>query len=468
MPNKRLTTADLEVFFAQADAQGVKSSREELVQELVNQGVEIEGLNAPKESKGFFDYINAPADVASGLINRGFSSAASAFGYEKGAEAGQRVYERNVTPQKIEMAGDTLQTTASIGAGIGTAGIGFLPSVAAAAGTGMATEALDVASEQIAGKDIAPSDYLTRPIKQGATDGTIDALTFGLAKVLSPVAKTLKNSAKASVMKVLSPTTKQNKVIAQKLAPEILQRPAGETYAVTLQGLADKAKMGREAAGEAFDSLGELQGSTPTKAILDFLQEEKAGFVAGGKVVDQGAVDSITAVQDIFAQYGDEIDNNTLRTIGQILSKGVARKGGFQKASGELADNLEFQKIAANKIRDVLAEASPDLAKLNKEYTFWKNLSKLTSDATQRKAGQSSGLVSNIATVVGAGSAAPSGPAGMAGNALLFRAVAQATQSPGWRLASARVKNNLADAIALGRTKDVMSIIARIGSSQSQ
>ncbi len=262
-------------------------------------------------------------------------------------------------------------------------------------------------------------------------------------KVTTPIASALDTSAESSIVKALAPTTKANKIIAAKLAPQILERPFKETAALTRQGLEQKAVAGKEIAGQAIEDFGKLTGTTDTSKVIGALESEKQQYMAGGKVVNPQAVDKINQVQDIIHQYGDKIDNETLRGVRRIFDAEINKAKGFATPPSE-GTMLDIKKVASDKIRGILADTNPDLAKLNKEYTFWANLQKVISDTNTRLQGQS-GLTKNLATI--GGMVSTHGVVNIAIKALTFRWLASAVKSTGWKLVSAKLKSNLADAI---------------------
>lgn len=274
--------------------------------------------------------------------------------------------------------------------------------------------------------------------------------TAGLANTAgvgeNAVSLGLRSSAEESIAKALGATTKANKVLASKLAPQILDRPMSDTFALTRQGLEEKAIAGKEAAGQAIGDFGKLEGTTNTSDVINTLESEKAQYMAGGKVVNAEAVSRINDVQDIIHQYGDVIDNETLRSIKRIFDDQVAKTKGFAIPPSE-GTKISIVKLASDKIRGILADTNPDLAKLNKEYNFWSNLEKVVGDTTKRTQSQS-GFGKDIATMAGAVSG--HGVVNIAVKALTFRWIASAIKSTGWRLLSGKIKNSIADAMAIG------------------
>lgn len=277
-----------------------------------------------------------------------------------------------------------------------------------------------------------------------------------LGTALEPVEQGLRESAEKGVKQVLGATTKSAKLESERLAPELLNRPMKETFALTRKGMEAKATAGRELAGEAIDDLGELPGNTKVKTLIDALEAEKDQFVIDGVAVNPDAIENISSMQRLFEQYGDEVSNESLRKVRRLLDEKVyGAKGSFPTVAE--GSKLDAQKMAADTIRGILAEAHPDLAKLNKEFTFWKNLEDVLQKTNLRTGSQSAGLVKNLATVAGAASAME--PTSMATRALLFRAISTVVGSPGWKLLSAKAKSKLADLIAASRFVEAAKIL---------
>ena len=306
----------------------------------------------------------------------------------------------------------------------------------------------------------------TASMVEGLIPGTGTAvgqtIKYGGYTATKPVTTSLKTSAQESISRALMPTTKANKAIAEKIAPEILNRPASDTFAFTRQGLEEKAATKKEAAGQAINDYGRLGGSTPTKEIISSLEKEKGQYSAGKDamgnpiVVNDVAVAHLSKVQDIIKQYGDTIDNETLRDVRKIFDKEISRSKGFALPPSE-GSMIDAKKFASDRIRGVLADANPDIAKLNKEYNFWSNLETVIGDTNKRVAPQT-GFGKDLATMAGAASG--HGAVNIAIKALTFRWLASAVKSTGWRLVSARIKNKIADAIASGEFTDANNALS--------
>lgn len=302
------------------------------------------------------------------------------------------------------------------------------------------------------------------PAIKGATVRGVETGLNTLKKVTDPISTPLQNSAESSIIKALGPTTKANKAIATKLAPQILERPAGETFAFTRKGLEEKALAGKEKAGQAIEDFGKLEGETETYKILDALEQEKAQYVAGGRIVDPVAYGKLGEVQKIIENYGDTIDNETLRGVRRIFDKEINKAKGFTTPPSE-GSLLDAKKLASDRIRGLLAEGNPELAKINKEYTFWSNLEKVIGETNKRDSGKGN-FIGDLATIGGA--VTGQGAVNTVAKALTFRWLATVVKSTGWRLVSARIKNTIADSIAVGDFVTANNTLSKISLSDKQ
>ena len=288
----------------------------------------------------------------------------------------------------------------------------------------------------------------------------IGAVVKATAPVRGSTSLALKRSAEESVQKALYATTKHLKGKAEKLAPEILKRPFGETFSPTRKGLQVKAEMGVAKAGEEIEALGTLKGKSSIRPVLDALEKEKGEFIVDGVVLNKGAIESIEDLQRTLAQFGDDIDDEALRTVRRIYDTEIAKRKKDFRISGEEADATDFKKIAANRMRGILAEAHPDVARINKEYSFWSDLEEVISETNKRMVGQQ-GFITTLATIAGAGAglAGTGGASAVAVKALTLRYLSQAFRSTGWRLIDARVKNALSNVLSKGNFRGALEIL---------
>lgn len=409
----------------------------------------------------------------------------------------------DATADSLPAAGATIGAT--IGGGAGTAaepGAGTALGAVGGAGIGgMAGSAGRHLIRTILGFD-SPADTSTNDIstdiaKEGATQGGIEAATAGLARI----APWLKGTAVGQYERALAPTTKINKAIAQDIAPKMVQRGIHGS----LEGIEDQA--GEQAANlrpqldQAYDRLAKptgmaqeapiaangSQGASVAAAqapattsllgsgskIVGDLEKLKGKYVVDGQPANPTAVNAISGVQDIVKQYGNDISPNSLRKLKQIFDDPVAAKGGYSGADLTTQYSVKAQKAAANSIRDIVHQASPDIAALDKEISFWLNVQKVAGASALRRTGQEGGLLKSLAPLAsaaaGGGALAQLAGGGTAHTlegatgAFLAAHAAAAMRSPTWRTASAVLKDRFADALASGDVGKVLALSARFG-----
>jgi hypothetical protein len=271
----------------------------------------------------------------------------------------------------------------------------------------------------------------------------------------------LRDSAEKDVAQMLDATGIKNKKAAERITAEILNRPIGDTLALTREGMQQKAEQARAAAGEALNEIGTLKGEVSPAYFVNKLEALKEPYVVDGKVIDQGAVDRIQGIQDVFGQYGDAISSEGLRKIRKTFddeiysNKGVVDIG--QKSM------LSIKKSAADEIRRVLASEHPDMAEANKVFSFYATLDDLLDSAITRKKPQK-GLLSNLGAMAGAtvGSQVAGMP-GAATGAVIGKGVMSAMYSPAWKLVTAKAKNNLANMLAKKEYSSAAELLSKQG-----
>lgn len=202
--------------------------------------------------------------------------------------------------------------------------------------------------------------------------------------------------------------------------------------------------------------------------IVDGLKGEGKKEVA--KIIDNLNPASYKTIDDFYAAVDDSLSNartisaESLRSFRQILDRVIkGAKGGFGLTGKESA-RLAAQKEMANSIRKTMADDFPEIAKLNKEYTFWKNVEKVVGDTITRTKGQSS-VSQSISEATGAviGSNFLQGGLkdtvlGVLGFRMLKKVMASAT----WRNTSGLVRQQLADYIVSGNSKAALQLIERL------
>lgn len=416
----------------------------------------INDVIGEKNSQGYFSNI---AD----RFKRSFGTSQDQSGKQevRGLSQGIGAAIKDIPGDIADVAGYALPAAGSIVGSI-AGGIAGIPSGPGAIFSGIAGSAGGAALGEVARQ-------ATGRLLGERKGETLKGEAFGIAKeaalgamaeiggrAISPLAESasrvLKESASRSIGKILNPTTLKNKAITQKITPEILKRPIGETIAMTRKGMEKKSAERAIESGLAINEGPKLAGKTSTESIINALEEEKSNFIAGGKAINQQALDNISALQDVFKQYGSHIADQTLREIKTIFDKEVY---GGSKVIGKTLDEsskLSFKKVATDKIRSLLAERHPEINKLNKEFTFWKSLSDVLGATNQRKTGQSQ-IAGNIAGAIGASTGDDVVEA--SGKFLMVKLAYSALTSPAWRLASGKIKNRIANLMIDGTAHDL-------------
>ena len=361
---------------------------------------------------------------------------------------------------------------ALIGGGVGT---GTAPGPGTAAGAvggagigGMAGEAARQLIRRALGFEApATSQEAAGEIaKQGAIQGGVQTG----AELLPMAAPALEKAAIGQYTRALSPTQAANKVTAQKIVPEMIDR--GITG--TLPSIENQAERGISAVKPDLDAAYAAMPASATKGsgtqVLADLDKLKGRFMVGGKVARPEAINAIEGVQDIIRQYGADIDPQSLRQLKEIFDDPVASRGGFAGADLTTKYQLRAERAAGNSIRNILHQASPDVANLDKEISFWLDVRKVVQSSSLRKTGQAGGLFKVLSPLGEVASGAIVGAAhgptmGLetAGALMLGDMAIRAVRSPLWRTTSAVVKDGLADALARGDVGRVASLVTRAG-----
>ncbi len=456
-------------------------SENQVVQELLNGGATLEGFNdtpqntstnAPKKEKGFFQNLNevaqSPINYLTGVAEQGIGTVTKGIGSLTGSETlqslGSTLQNQTSDEQQrknLENTGKAVKVILPVAAGIATAGASIPVMLGASAVAGAAGSVAKDSTDMV---DQTGGQIAKNALTSGTVDAGIDAVTLGLGKVLKPLASGFKSRALSNVSAALKPTTNANKEITAKIAGEILDRPLMDTFGATAESIAKKAGATKEIVGEGFNDVV-VQGVTKTSEVLQALAEQKSKYMAGGVIVNTDAVKSIDDIAKIFTQYGDNIDNSVLQNVKKILDAQVAGRNGFNTTLQE-GSKVDITKFAADRIRGILADSNPDLAKLNKEFTFWKRLEDVATATAKRSTGQTDGFVSNLAGVTTAAATVDGGISSMILKALSMKWAVKAFSSPGAKLITAKAQSKLADSLAQDFAKsnfvNVLKTIAKV------
>jgi len=321
------------------------------------------------------------------------------------------------------------------------------------------------------------------PRVAAAGGAAIPVLGAGLSRITHTLPASLKEQAAKKVVQALGPTKERFKAIAERLAPNILQRGLGGSR----EALQEQAASKLSQVGSELDAVLTQHATQPigSQPVVDALETAKDAFrttsVAGTVVeFEPRAIKQLTGLQQVLTDLGPNPTVEQLVAVRRAWDKVVSQAGGFEhRASGAIGVPLKdiseawAKREATGAIRELLAVDVPDLAAINKEWAFWKGLNDVLTQTLKRTQphGVSMGqmLAGGMGTMAGAMAGAPMGTeAAAAGGALgLLAAQARAVvTSPRWRLLDARIRNQLADAIVSNNVGHVTLALARISAVQ--
>jgi hypothetical protein len=289
-----------------------------------------------------------------------------------------------------------------------------------------------------------------------------DLLGKGVGKTTKAAVPLLEKSANTEYLKALSPTKAQNKVLAQRVTPGLIDRGVSGS----LEGINDTA-------GAALDDVGSQIGEAvknipqskklAIQPVIDSLEEYKQQGVVDGVKVDPDLVNKATQLQRIVKQLGPDVSYSSLNRVRQIWDAKVAKAGGYAGKTLSEGSAVDAMREGASAIRSELAKDRPDIAKLNAEFSFWSNVQQVVGDTINRRSGQEGALMPKIAGIGGLA----------AGNKLMAAAMyglGRIIQSPRWRTFSAIKKTQIANAISAGDAATLTKLVglgASANNSQS-
>lgn len=387
------------------------------------------------------DYIEGPMYAAQhpldalGLIVNAFIDSHKGQAVKTG-ESAKRVLSEPTLGGKLGAASQTL----------GHAAATVVPMIGPAAAN---------AGEQLGSGDVAGG--------LGAMTGllTPSAAAAGAGRIAAPLkaraAESLHADALKRVGKALNPTTKENKVRTERIAPQMLER---RVKAGNLQKLEERAAAESNTAGAKVEQAlaPHADDLRDTMTLVDELEKSKSEYTGttttGEKVInDKGRVGRIQKLQDTLMEYGDKISVGSMVKLRRNWDKVVESGKGF--TTPKAGEKAWAAREGRSVLRDDLAEAVPNLDQINADFSFWQSLEDVTNATNQRRTGQKGDLTSTIAGAGGAiaaevmmpGAGVVKGGLQAAIGAKAFSSFKRFLDSPGWQLWSAVQKERLADAL---------------------
>jgi len=318
------------------------------------------------------------------------------------------------------------------------------------------------------------------PMDAGAS-GAITAVIPG-AGTVARLSKGFREGAEKSAAQALGATKEWAKAEASKLAPEMIQRGVKGSR----EAMLDQAKAQAATIGSAIDDViadaaarGTIVDGDVARSSIQAARKALMIPSSSGKNIPiegtQAALNKLDRLDKFVERLGPAIPIEDAQRVKQAWDKIVSKAGLYgPKATSSATDNAEAWAIreAAGSFRKLLADASPDLATLNKEFAFWGGLRGVLKETQKRTQSQGGGLVSGITGATGAATGFASGEGlsdsvekalvgGVAG-----RQVVKMLQSPWFRTSvAAPLKDTLADALATGHAGQIMAALSKITAS---
>lgn len=342
------------------------------------------------------------------------------------------------------------------------------------------------------------------PVKGGLIAAAVPAVGAAAGAAGRAIGPKLKDAAVAGVVKALGPTKERFKAMAEKIAPQVLQRGIrGSREAIqaeargVLERVGPKIDAGIAAHGTRTADTQQIIDAIETakddyRTVREITTEElkrepevgrrvmgmvKPGVYRAEIPTDARVLNHLSGLQDALKELGPEARVDQLVAMRRAWDDVVAQAGGYaHRAPGgigvPLADSSEAwaKREGAKAIRSMLNETIPELSSLNKEYAFWKTLDDVTTQTLKRQAPQGPSLGRQIASAAGSSVGAmigtsAGGPVGGGAGAFLGQLAGplrSVFKSPRWTLASARLKDALADAIMSGNRQNVEAALSQI------
>ena len=357
-----------------------------------------------------------------------------------------------------------------VGAGVGAAAGEGLASIPGAALGGAAGESIRQLTNRFFGlhdQETETSMGAAKEIgKAGIEQGAIEAATAGVGRLAKPVAGALKESAAKGLGKVLEPTTIANKTLTKKVLPRMVEEAP---IAMSRKGLLGNVNKSLRVAGDALDDalkavpnrkqLNPGQITAVTSALDDLADSLKVDVSKPGYMQYRAPAPGSEASVEFIERMRDMVKNadpsfGTIREMRQVLD-GLVDKTGKWNATAAEGSQKEIQRFTANRLREELASAAPDVAAANKDYSFYKGMQTVLEHTIERKTGQQGNLTKRILMAGGASH-------GITGVAVM-KALGDLVDSTAWRTTSAATKSKIANLIATDRLGEAAGLIARTG-----
>ena len=222
--------------------------------------------------------------------------------------------------------------------------------------------------------------------------GNIGWLLASFSKWWSQIAKAWEKTklAEEEVAKFIKPTKEKTKATTEKITPEFIEKlKSWEIKPWTQEEIQALAKARSKDFGLQINEAVEawLEWTVNRNDLLDILDDLKQQWVVAWRVVDEEIVTATDKMADIISWFPESIPADKARELRQVFDSAVF-KSKWPVTEEALALKSVIKKKLADNIRNQLSEQNPDFAKLNQEFSFYKNLDELLDGTLSRTAGQ--------------------------------------------------------------------------------
>lgn len=306
--------------------------------------------------------------------------------------------------------------------------------------------------------------------------GGLAAALPGTDKARKFASEAVKDSAESTVARALGANKEVAKQEAADIAPDILARGVGGTRRTMLtQAEGRVGEIGREI-GAVVDAAAKQGSTVPVQDFLTALRQSRIksqGNVSMATAIPgtESILSTLDELEQFAAGFGTAIPIDKAQAIKQVWANIVSKAGLYGPSAGAAPTDKAVAfayKEGADAMRALISSESPTLAKLNKEFEFWKGLQDILVATKLRTQAQGGGLTATIAASGGGsivGYATGSIPQAL-GGAAAVAAVTRIIQSPVFRTrVTGPLKMALADAISAGDQGKVLKAIANITSA---
>lgn len=330
---------------------------------------------------------------------------------------------------------------------------------------------------------LAKAQGATNP--EAAVTGAASAALPTIGQWAVQMADVLKSGATGDIARFFNPTTRGFKAVVQKQTPEILERGSDVlgTLGRSREGAVEAFGAQRATAGQAIDEAlqafgGETVQDAPQR-LMAALDTAKAPYVkmrivnpgemtpqmeqwAVGRLPDGRVqveiplsplkVNQINALKQVVQAHGDQMTIDDLVGLRRAWDEIAYAKPGATLETVKQQAGKWAKKMGGDAIRGIIQSDKPDLAALNHEFSFWRDLEQAMQATVQRKTGQVGGLLPPMAQGAGqvVGAAMGGGIPQVLAAGRLAKLAQQVFASPRYASLSANIKNGLANAIING------------------